>query len=400
MTNNQVNNILIIFLFISVIALFILIGIFCFLYIKEKIRKNKKEENKSVINPTTNKTKEVTFKSYTRESIYKFMEFDKIDDNMIIQKNGKRYLMVVECQGINYDLMSQVEKTSVEEGFLQFLNSLRHPIQIYIQTRTVNLSSSITEYNKRVEEANIKLDKMLMEYEQIIQNPISNKEIIKKYNYEIAKQKNLCEYGKDIIENTKRMNLNKNVLNKKYYVIIPYYSEEANNENLGTDEIKNLAFSELYTRAQSIIRTLFVCNVNAKILNSTELVELLYVAYNRDESETFEIEKAIMAGCEDMYSTAPDVLDKRIKALDKEIADKAEQRAVKAVEEVKSVKKKVLEKKEENYEDLIDEMAKIILDQNEKYIGKEVAKESKKKIEEAAQKRNIEKGGKLKNEKK
>lgn len=38
------------------------------------------------------------------------MEFDKIEDNMIVQKNGKRYLMVVECQGINYDLMSRMEK--------------------------------------------------------------------------------------------------------------------------------------------------------------------------------------------------------------------------------------------------------------------------------------------------
>ena len=43
--------------------------------------------------------------------------------------------MVVECQGINYDLMSQEEKVSVEEGFSQFLNTLKEPVQLYIQTR-------------------------------------------------------------------------------------------------------------------------------------------------------------------------------------------------------------------------------------------------------------------------
>ena len=42
------------------------------------------------------------------------MGFDKIEDNMIIQKKGKKFLMIVKCQGINYDLMSGVEKTSVE----------------------------------------------------------------------------------------------------------------------------------------------------------------------------------------------------------------------------------------------------------------------------------------------
>ena len=39
---------------------------------------------------------------YTPESIFDFMEFERIQDNMIIQRNGK-YLMIVECQGINYD---------------------------------------------------------------------------------------------------------------------------------------------------------------------------------------------------------------------------------------------------------------------------------------------------------
>ena len=49
-------------------------------------------------------------------------EFEKVEDNMIIQKKGK-YLMVLECQGINYDLMSEMEMASVEQGFIEFLNT-------------------------------------------------------------------------------------------------------------------------------------------------------------------------------------------------------------------------------------------------------------------------------------
>ena len=57
--------------------------------------------------------------------------------------------MVLECQGVNYDLMSEMERTSVEQGFIEFLNTLRTEIQIYVQTRTVNLSNSIHTYKDK-----------------------------------------------------------------------------------------------------------------------------------------------------------------------------------------------------------------------------------------------------------
>lgn len=392
MSNSQMVQILTLALIFFIILLFVVIGIF----VVKKLMKNKKEKDevKEVINKEKEeKTKEVVFKSYTRESIYNFMEFDKIEDNMIIQKDGKRYLMVVECQGVNYDLMSRVEKVAVEEGFLQFLNSLRHPIQIYVQSRTVNLTGSIENYKNQINAYKLKLDRMQMEYEELKNNPRTKEEVLQRYNYEITKQRNLYEYGRDIIENTEKMNLNKNVLNKKYYIIIPYYSEEANNPNLDKEEIKNMAFSELYTRAQSIIRTLFVCNVNSRILNSSDLVNLLYVAYNRDESEIFDIDKAIQAGCDDMYSTAPDVFDNKIKALDEMITKRAQEKAEEAFEIAKSRKQIIAENTENNIEDLIDEMAKRILEENRTYIGKEAVEKSKKIIDER-------KGGKGANEKK
>lgn len=107
------------------------------------------------------------------------------------------------------------------------------------------------------------------------------------------------------------MSLNKNVLNQKYYVVIPYYADELGENNFDKKEITSLAFSELYTRAQSIVRTLGVCGVNGKILDSNSLADLLYVAYNRDDAEVYGVDKAIQAGYDELYSTAPDVLDKR-----------------------------------------------------------------------------------------
>lgn len=43
-------------------------------------------------------------------------------------------------------------KNAVEEGFVQFLNTIRYPIQIYVQTRTINLENSIQTYKDRVKQ--------------------------------------------------------------------------------------------------------------------------------------------------------------------------------------------------------------------------------------------------------
>ena len=80
------------------------------------------------------------------------MEFDKIIDNMIVRKNYKQYVMVLECKGINYDLLSEEDKNAVEIGFIELLNTLRFPIQLYIQTRTLNLADIIDEYKKRTDD--------------------------------------------------------------------------------------------------------------------------------------------------------------------------------------------------------------------------------------------------------
>ncbi len=178
------------------------------------------------------------------------------------------------------------------------------------------------------------------------------------------------------------MSLNKNVLNKKYYIIISYYPEDINNSAFDKEEIKSLAFSELYTKAQAIIRTLSACEVGGRILRSNELVDLLYVAYNRDESEVYGIEKALRAGYEELYTTAPDVLDKRMKELNIKIEQQAMELANQKVIQARSKKQQELDRRQERFEELIRQRAEMILEQNKQYIGEKTAKRAQKLIEE------------------
>jgi hypothetical protein len=395
---NTITIILAVALGIFLLLLIILVAV----YFSSKSKEKKEEQ--ATKTSSSNDVKKDLKKTYTVESVFDFMDFDKIEDNMISQKNGERYIMVVECQGVNYDLMSEVEKNAVEEGFIQFLNTLRHPIQIYTQTRTINLENSIQTYRDKVKELDDKLERQRMQYQNMVDSGKYSKQQLDQAYYELTKQTNLCEYGKDIIYTTERMSLNKNVLNKKYYIVIPYYTSELGQNDFDKDEKKNLAFSELYTRAQSIIRTLSVCGINAGILDSNGLVDLLYVAYNRDDAEVYGLDKALKAGYDELYSTAPDVLDKKMRALDAKITQEAFVKANNAVVEAKSKKQKALERKENRMDDLIEQMAQLIIDENRAAIGNKVADEAQDVIKEERARRKgrprKEEGGTKENEQK
>ena len=376
MGNDQISQFLTVILILLIAILFILLTVFIILTVK---RKNESKPAKSIQN---NQKTEVKKKDsgYNRQSIFEFMEFDKVEDNMIVRKNGNKYIMAIECQGVNYDLMSGLEKNSVEQGFLQFLNTLRYPIQLYIQTRTVNLESSINTYKQKVNEIKNDYMKKQMEYNSVASSGSQPQKIVENARFEMVKAQNLYEYGMDIIQNTERMNFNKNILKKHYYVIISYTPEDINKTDYAMDEVKNMAFSELYTKAQAIISSLSVCEINAKVLNSKELVELMYIAYNRDEAEVYELEKALNAGFDEIYSTAPNVIEKRMRELDKEIERRAMAKANEAVQQAVANREQTrkLREKEEQMDELIRTMAKSILGENEEMLGRETKEEAEK----------------------
>ena len=251
-------------------------------------------------------------------SMDQFMEFDEVKDNMIIRKNRTQYVMAIQCQGVNYDLLSEEEKLAVEEGFIQFLNTLRFPIQLYVQTRTLNLKDIIEEYRARMNEKKDEIEKLRMKLEQI--KLTGNLDQIEKTEFEIRRRENVFEYGMDISEYIARMSVNSNILQQKTYVIISYYASEIGEAgNMSKEELDNRCFSELYTRCQSVIRTLASSEVYGKILSSEELAELLYVAYNREDSENLQLTKVLDAEYDSLYNKGKDILLKKQEKLDEQI---------------------------------------------------------------------------------
>ena len=375
MSNDSMVQLLILLAGIIGIVVIILIFVWVIIRLKEKnAEKEKMEEEKE---KTQVKKSQIV---YTPESIINFMDFEKIEDNMIIQKKGK-FIMVVECQGINYDLMSDMEKVSVEQGFISFLNTLRHPVQLYIQTRTINLERSIEGYKSKLSDIDRKYVKLKSRYEDILKQKDSSMNDIEKAKYELVKQKNLKEYTEDIIRDIERQSLNRSILNKRYYVIIPCYQSEIVAGDFDKSEVKNMAFSELYTRARAVINSLFACQVTGRVLNSEELTELLYIAYNRDESDLFWMEKIKQAGFDELYSTAPDAIEKKLKLLDKKIEEESVSLANQKIGEARRDKEIKAMEMEKNQEKLVKKKAKEIIQKHKRYIGEEVAESAIEKIE-------------------
>lgn len=369
-----------------VIIIFVLLGILAIIYFKEK-SKQKEDRNDS---PEKNEEKT------DKKSVFRFMEFDNIEDNMIVQDGGTRYLMVIECKGINYDLLSGVEKTSVEQGFLQFLNTLKYEIQIYIQTRKVNLNQSIIKYKEKVDKIkeNLRYEEAKLEDMQRL-GSYTREEVLKQIK-EVTKKRNLYEYAQDLIQNTQQMSEDRDITTKQYYIIIPYYTEEITSVgDYDKREISSMAFSELYTRAQSLANGLSECDVRGRILNSQELIELLYVAYNREQYDIYDFETYInQSGYQSLYSVSEDVLNKRMRAINEEIAKKAKEKAVYAYEmasdEVRR-RKQAIDEKEQKMQEYIDNLANEIVDNEKDVIGQNLANKTKENIRKMSKKDNEEK---------
>ncbi len=360
-------NIMLVVLVVIIIALVIA---YYFLVYKNKIKQQEREVQKE-----TKQSKD--FNGIPRETTDKLLDFDEIKDDMIIRKNRQQYVMVIQCKGINYDLLSEEEKESVETGFVEFLNTIRFPIQLYVQTRSLNLRKTIEGYKEKVGVIADEIKALRKRREELLKTPNSDKEL-DMIEFEIRRKENVLEYGQDISNYIGRMSLNQNVLQQKTYVVVSYFKSELGNvSNYSKDEIINMVFTELYTRAQTLIRSLASAQVSGRILNSEELSELLYIAYNRDEEQIYQLDRALDAQYDALYSTAKDVLEKRKERIDNKIDDMAVDLASDSLIEADNILK--------NKEQLNNELRErtiAIIEEYKNQLAPDLYNETKKIIEE------------------
>ncbi len=195
----------------------------------------------------------------------------EIRDGIVIMNDGT-FRAVVMAKSINFDLMSPEEQESAEYGYQGFLNSLYFDIQIFIRSQRVDLQPYIEKLDKiRTEHDNMLLALLMDDYITYIDN--------------LATQTN--------------------IMDKKFYIVIPYSAETASTKKALT-EGKNFfsgladmfnthedhvvineaeltkAKEELRNRVQAVLGGLQQCGVQGLPLDTQELIELYYDTYNPD----------------------------------------------------------------------------------------------------------------------
>ncbi len=189
----------------------------------------------------------------------------EIQDGMVVMKDGS-LRGVIMGSAINFDLMSAQEQESVEFAYQGFLNSLHFPIQIIIKSERIDINGYLEKLQGlRAEQPNELLGTLMDDY----------------------------------ITNIKSLIEEVNIMDKRFYVVVPYFPPLIEQKKISVIEGLKSAFTptpnivvseedfhkskeEISARMSLVANGLSQLGVRAVSLGSQELVDLYYSWYNPD----------------------------------------------------------------------------------------------------------------------
>lgn len=381
------------------IVILILIQIVLYSYKKFILSKKEVEDDFAKLDDITKEKEEANNrKDYgrfhgvlKRESIIDFLGFDTVRDGMIIRNNAKEYVMVLECSGVNFDLRSENEKLGIEEGFLQFLNALRFPVQLYVQTRRVNFEDVLENYHQRIKDFGNDIEKA--EEEIVKAEKLGDRKRAEMLRYEKSRRENLYDYAVDSIQYTEQLSQKKNVLQQKTYVVVSYLIDELGQKvnDYTQEEKEQLVFTELVTRCNNLSSALQASRVSSKLLNSEELIELLFNAFNRDEMENINLKAFFNTDYEEiLYTKSEDYIEKQKKLIKKNISKEALELATSSIIRADRERKKEILNMKLKKPDQIKQKANKLIDDKKDVLIPETYEKAKKIVENATIKQDEE----------
>lgn len=194
-------------------------------------------------------------------STLKYVDIQTIKDGVVVLKNGSlRSVLLVSS--INFDLKASDEQVAIVGAYQNFLNSLDFPIQIVISSRKLNIRPYLEDLKESEKKQRNELLKIqTAEYRAFVQHLTEVTNIMSKYFYIVVPF--------SPIESTTG-----GFLNKMSSLLNPSQVVTERKELFET--YKN----QLYQRVDHIAAALGGTGLNFTTLNTDELIELFYNAYN------------------------------------------------------------------------------------------------------------------------
>lgn len=197
----------------------------------------------------------------------------EIRDDIFVLKDGSLRIILM-TSALNFALKSSDEQTAIIMQYQNFLNSLDFPIQVFIQSKDLNIEPYLETLKEREKEQTNELLKIQMrEYIEFVKEFVKSTSIVSKTFYVVV------PYTPSIIETKK---------NPVFDLFNNFFGKKSNKKEV-TDQIFDEHKIQLQQRADSVAQGLSRIGVRAAPLNTEELIELFYKIYNPSETENVNI---------------------------------------------------------------------------------------------------------------
>jgi type IV secretory pathway VirB4 component len=203
--------------------------------------------------------------THTGKSTQNTLLISEIKDGVVVMRDGS-LRGVILGSAINFDLMSPEEQTGVEFAYQGFINSLHFPVQIVIKSQRIDITKYLEKLDSLRSEQPNELLRTLME---------------------------------DYTANIKALIEEVNIMDKQFYVVVPYFPPLVEQKKISLIEGLRAAIQsapvitvaeddfrkykqELSQRMALVANGLTQMGIRALSLGSQELVDLYYTWYNPD----------------------------------------------------------------------------------------------------------------------
>ncbi len=196
-----------------------------------------------------------------------FVPVQEVRDGIMTLKNGGMRATVM-ASSLNFALKSSDEQAAILMQFQNFLNSLDFSVQIFVQSKKLDIRPYIALLEDRLKEQTTDLMKIqVQEYIEFIKAFVADNDIMTKSFFVII------PYDPPIISTNKNSFLGMLTKSKT--------SKLSKEEGGGFAEYR----SQLEQRVAIVEQGLARCGVRAAELGTEEVVELLYKLFNPGETE-------------------------------------------------------------------------------------------------------------------
>lgn len=194
-----------------------------------------------------------------------FVPIREIRDGIVILKDGSMRSLVL-ASSLNFALKSADEQSAIILQFQNFLNSLDFSVQIFIQSKKLDIRPYIALLEGRYKEQGTELMK------------IQTREYI--------------EFIKTFVENS-------SIMTKSFFIVVPYappsmtttsnpissFMKKGGDEKILANERFEEYRSQIEQRVGVVEQGLVRCGIRVAELGTEEVVELYYKIFNPGETE-------------------------------------------------------------------------------------------------------------------